>query len=131
MFEVNEQVGAVMKLEAAQALVRARCWGRCEGCGRFGVVQVHHRLARGMGGVSGPAGVLANDPRNLLALCPACHDETEHSSTWTECERKGWRFRHGADVDPLTAPALIHTVQGHGWWLLTEDGGYRWVGPTD
>src|SRR2546423_14667671 len=126
MFEVNEQVGAVMKLEAAQALVRARCWGRCEGCGRFGVVQVHHRQARGMGGVSGPAGELANDPRNLLALCPACHDETEHSSTWTECERKGWRFRPGTPVAPLPAPAPVPTPQGHGPGPRPRTAGFPW-----
>lgn len=85
-----------------------------------------------MGGLRSRAAEEAgNDPRNLLALSPGCHDETEHADTWRECEAKGWRFRHGIDVDPLTTPALLHTVQGYGWWYLTETGGYRWADLPD
>lgn len=78
-----------------------------------------------MGGVHGLAAEIANDVRNLLALCRVCHDKTEHADTWAECLALGWRVGPGAD--PLTTPALIHTVNGTGWWLLTEDGGYRWI----
>lgn len=117
-----------MKLDVAQDMVRARCWGRCEGCGLFDSIQVHHRLARGMGGLRSRAAEEAgNGVRNLLALCWRDHAATEHADTWRECEGKGWRFRHGLDVDPLVTPALIHTVNGYGWWLLTETGGYAWA----
>jgi hypothetical protein len=117
-----------MKLEVAAALVIARSHHLCEGCGRFSLLDAHHRLARGMGGVSRAAAERANDPRNFLALCRhPCHESTEAAATWRECELKGWRFRHGLDADPLETPALIHTVNGFGWWFLTEAGGYRWA----
>lgn len=114
-----------MKLEVAQDLVRARCWGRCEGCGAFGSVQVHHRNPRGMGGVSRAAAERSNSPDNMLALCPRCHNETEDASTWRQCVGLGWRLLHGDD--PASVPALIHTVQGYGWWFLDNQGGYRWA----
>jgi hypothetical protein len=125
--QLTELKVRVMKLDLARDLVHARCWGRCEGCGTFGDVQVHHRLARGSGGVHRAAAEAANDVRNLLALCWRCHADTEDADTWRECEAKGWRLRHGIDADPFETPALIHTVQGHGWWYLTENGGYRWA----
>ena len=122
-----------MRLEVAQDLVRARCYGRCEGCGTFGSVQVHHRLARGMGGLrSRSAEEAGNDVRNLLALCLACHASTEHADSWRECEAMGWRFRHGIDADPLFTPALIWTTQGYDWWYLTATGGFRFADlPTE
>lgn len=120
-----------MKLDVAQDLVRARCWGRCEGCGAFDAIQVHHRLARGAGGVHRAAAEVANDVRNQMGLCWRCHGATEQAETWRECEAKGWRFRHGIGADPLTTPALIFTVNGYGWWYLTETGGYRWADLPD
>jgi hypothetical protein len=116
-----------MKLDVAQDMVRARCYGRCEGCGTYGGVQVHHRLARGSGGVRRAAAEAANDVRNLLALDLHCHESTERAETWRECEGKGWRLRHGTGADPFEVPVLIYTVQGYGWWFLTETGGYRWA----
>lgn len=117
-----------MRLEVAKDLVRARCWGICEGCGTYGaVIEIHHRLARGAGGVSRAAGEAANDPTNLLALCATrCHPATEHADTWRECEGKGWRIRRALTV-PADVPALIYTVNGYGWWYLTPDGGYRFA----
>jgi hypothetical protein len=76
--------------------------------------------------VYGLAAHVANDVRNLLALCRACHDRTEHAEHWAEVEALGWRVPKWVE-DPLVVPALIHTVQGKGWWLLTNDGGYRWA----
>lgn len=111
-----------MRLDLAQDLVRARCYGACEGCGAYGAVQVHHRQARGMGGVSRAAAELASDVRNLLALCPSCHERTERAETWAETESLGWRVPHWAD--PFETPALLYTVNGHGWWYLYETG-YR------
>lgn len=116
-----------MDAERFRELVLARSWGMCEGCGRFGLsLAAHHRQARGIGGVHGPAGERANDVRNGLALCSTCHDETEHAETWELTETIGWRIPHHVD-NPLVVPALIHTVNGHAWWQLTEQSGYRWV----
>lgn len=119
-----------MRLALAQDLVRARCIGRCEGCGTFGPVQVHHRCARGVGGVHRAAEDHSNDPRNLLALCASCHAKTEHHSTWRECEELGWRVEHGLR-DPWDVPALIYTPQGRHWWYLTGDGGFRFCDEPD
>jgi hypothetical protein len=116
-----------MSLDTARARTLARSWGKCEGCGKFGLhLDAHHRQARGAGGVHGEAAEVSNDPRNMLALCRTCHDETEHAQTWDLTETTGWRIPHFVD-DPHGVPALIHTVNGYGWWLLTQDDGYRWI----
>lgn len=116
-----------MDLDALRRLALARSYGMCEGCGRFGLaLQVHHRQARGAGGVHGEAEERANDIRNVLALCAvACHPETEHADTWRRCEDLGWRVPKSRD--PFTTPARIYTVNGHAWWILTQDAGYLWV----
>jgi hypothetical protein len=117
----------VPDLDAAKRLVLARSWGRCEGCGKFGLrLDVHHRQARQAGGVSGEAEVLANSPPNLLALCRSCHDETEHHETWELTEGIGWRIPKFV-TDPWSVPARIHTVNGYAWWQLTKEAGYRWI----
>lgn len=113
--------------ERFRELVKARSWGKCEGCGLFGhMLQAHHRQARGMGGVHRVAADTAHDVRNGLALCGGCHNETEHAETWELTEAIGWRIPRHVE-DPLVVPALIHTVNGYGWWYLTEDAGYRWI----
>lgn len=114
-------------LEASNRLVRLRCGGRCEGCGQHGPVDVHHRRARGSGGVHGKAVEVANSVRNLLALCRACHDRTEDADEWEECQALGWRISHQFDVDPREVPALIYTAQGQAWWQLTEDACFVWI----
>lgn len=115
-----------MKLEKARRLALARSHGICEGCGGRGSgLDPHHRDARGAGGVFGAAYEIANDVRNILALCRVCHDKTEHAGTWRECIGLGWRIVRGQDAH--TTPALIHTVNGRDWWLLTDDGGYQWA----
>jgi hypothetical protein len=99
----------------------------CEGCGKFGLrLDVHHRQARQSGGVSGDAERVANAVPNQLALCRSCHDETEHSETWELTECIGWRMPKYVR-DPWSVPARIHTVNGYGWWQLTNDAGYRWI----
>jgi len=114
-------------LEAAKQLVRSRCYGMCEGCGRFGLpLDVHHRQARQIGGVHGEAHGIANDVRNQLALCRGCHDETEHERTWDLTEQLGWRIPKWVR-DPLAVPALIFTVNGHAWWRLTLEAGFDWI----
>jgi hypothetical protein len=117
-----------MDWETSKRLVLARSWGMCEGCGKFGKhLDPHHRQARGAGGVHGAAAEVANDVRNLLALCrPGCHDDTENANTWDLSEGLGWRIPHFVE-DPLVIPALIHTVNGYAWWFLTDTNGYRWA----
>jgi hypothetical protein len=111
-----------VSLEQAQALVRARSFGRCEGCGVRPPVDRHHRQPRGMGGVHGLAATVSNNVTNLLDLCRTCHDLTEAEPTL--CESFGWLVKH--PTDPAAVPALLYTVNGYGWWFLTEDAGYQW-----
>lgn len=114
-----------MDLDKARPLVRARATGSCEACGQVtDQLDVHHRQARGAGGVSGDAADVANDPRNLLALDRACHDRTEAADEWEETVAKGLRVLHAYPHDPRGVPALLSTPQGRGWWLLTGDLGY-------
>lgn len=80
-----------------------------------------------MGGVHRTAAAIANSVCNLLALCASCHDRTEHDESWAETEALGWRIPHWYAEHPREVPALIYTVNGHGWWRLTEEGGYRWA----
>lgn len=115
-------------LDDARVLVRARSHGRCEACFEGNArLDVHHRQARAAGGVHGAAAVVANSPGNLLALCRVCHDMTEQADEWQACIGLGLRIPHLAGVDPREVPALLRTVNGYGWWQLTEDAGYRWV----
>lgn len=116
-----------MRFEKAKKIAQERCNGICEGCGmpaRMGL-DPHHRMTRGMGGVHGAAAVIVNDPRNLLMLCRPDHDRT--LSDPLGCVEIGWVVERRAGVDPRLQPAKIHTVNGYGWWLLTDDGGYLWA----
>lgn len=90
-----------------------------------GALDPHHRMTRGSGGVHGAAEAVSNDVRNLLMLCRPCHDQTL-TMPWP-CIQVGWVIERRAGVDPREVPALIYTVNGRGWWYLTEDGGYRWA----
>lgn len=114
-----------MTFEAAAALALARSYGRCEGCGVSGRLDPHHRMTRGSGGVHGAAAEHSNDVRNILMLCRPCHDLT--LSDAIGCIRIGWVIERRSGVDPYGVPAKIHTVNGRGWWYLTEDGGYKWA----
>lgn len=114
-----------MKFEVARALAQARAFGLCEGCRAFTHLDAHHRMTRGSGGVHGAAYHVSNDPRNLLMFCRGCHDWT--LSAATECMAVGWVIERRSGVNPLEVPAKIHTVNGHGWWYLTEAGGYQWA----
>ena len=113
-----------MRFEAAKALAQARSFGLCEGCRVKAPLDPHHRQTRGSGGVHRAASDVSNDPRNLLMLCRICHDRTLADAA--ECILIGWVIERRAGVDPREIPAKIHTVNGYGWWYLTEDGGYRW-----
>lgn len=114
-----------MSFEIAKALAQARSWGACEGCRAFTALDPHHRMTRGSGGVHGAASDVSNDVRNLLMLCRACHDLT--LSDAGACAGVGWVIERRQRLDPREIPALIYTVNGFGWWHLTEEGGYRWA----
>jgi len=114
-----------MTFEAAKALAQARSYGACEGCRAFTALDPHHRMTRGSGGVHRAASDVSNDPRNLLMLCRSCHDRTLNDAG--PCIEIGWVIERRAGVDPREVPAKIHTVNGYGWWYLTEEGGYRWA----
>jgi hypothetical protein len=114
-----------VKFEVAKALAQARSFGLCEGCRAFTPLDPHHRMTRGSGGVHGAGSDVSNDPRNLIMLCRGCHDRTLNAAA--ECIEIGWVIERRAGVDPREVPAKIHTVNGHGWWYLTEEGGYQWA----
>lgn len=114
-----------MKFEIAKALAQARCWGICEGCGLPGRLDPHHRMTRGSGGVHGAAAAVSNSPQNLLMLCRVCHDRTLADAG--PCIGLGWVIERRSGVSPYGVPAKIYTVNGYGWWYLTEEGGYRWA----
>lgn len=110
--------------EAGAAIARDRAWQRCElrlaGCdGRDN--QTHHRQPRGMGGVSGD-GMAVNRPSCLLRTCLSCHNFAE--------SRREWARRRGLLVprptDPARVPVRLSTVNGAGWYTLTDDGCYLW-----
>lgn len=82
-------------------------------------------MTRGSGGVHGAASHVSNDPRNLLMLCRLCHDQT--LTMPHPCIEVGWVIERRSGVDPREVPAKIYTVNGKGWWHLTEDGGYLWA----
>lgn len=113
-----------MTFEAAKALAQARSNGFCEGCGFSGPLDPHHRMTRGSGGVHGAAAADSNNVRNLLMLCRVCHDYT--LSDAGACIAIGWVVERRSGIDPREVPARIYTINGRGWWVLTEDAGYQW-----
>ena len=110
--------------EKAKALAQARSNGFCEGCGLPGRLDPHHRMTRGSGGVHGAAIAVSNDVRNLLMLCRICHDQTLNDAPGSI--RLGWVIERRAGVNPHAVPAKLYTVNGRGWWFLTDDAGYLW-----
>lgn len=77
-----------------------------------------------MGGVHGAAYETSNNPVNGLALCSRCHGETLDANTVGECIAKGWVIERRSGHRAAEVPALIHTVNGYGWWFLTPDACY-------
>lgn len=110
-----------MEFEAGAIIVRARSMGLCEFCQQQGN-QTHHRLPRGMGGVS-RAGLFVNLPSNLIRLCTLCHTTAEHEREWAFTV--GLLVRRGDD--PAEVPVYLRSVQGSGWYHLLPDGCLSWV----
>src|SRR5262245_9574774 len=59
-----------LEWQAIQSQVRSRAGWRCEACGRRGRLDVHHIIKRSRGGSD-------FDLDHLVALCRACHDQTD------------------------------------------------------
>lgn len=98
--------------------VEHRDRGVCLRCmGRSGGLQIHHRVARGMGGTSAD---WVNLTSNLVLLCADCHRWVEDHPL--EAYRSGWKIR-GRDTDPTTAPVRTRW----GWVYLDNDA--QWRGP--
>ena len=90
--------------QTIQSQVRSRAGWRCEACGRRGRLDVHHIIKRSRGGSD-------FDLDRLVALCRACHDQTDA---------------------PLVFGRLIVTPLGEGRFAFDVVHGptkYRW--PSD
>ncbi|NED96461.1 HNH endonuclease [Phytoactinopolyspora alkaliphila] len=86
--------------------------GGCLRCHSIDALQVHHRIARGMGGSSDAS---LNRPANLVTLCEACHRHVEEHPEWAY--RAGWKIR-GRNVNPASVPIATF----YGWVVLCDDG---------
>jgi len=68
---VNSRPSATrIEWQAIQSQVRSRAGWRCRACGRRGRLDVHHVIKRSRGGSD-------FDLDRLVALCRACHDQTD------------------------------------------------------
>lgn len=95
--------------------VRSRDSERCARCGSdAGPLDVHHRMARGMGGASRPD--IAFGMANLVTLCRRCHQHTEDRPL--ESIRSGLKILRSSATDPASIPVRLHV----GWVLLANDG---------
>jgi 5-methylcytosine-specific restriction endonuclease McrA len=59
-----------LEWQAIQSEARSRAGWRCQACGRRGRLDVHHVIKRSRGGSD-------FDLDRLVALCRACHDQTD------------------------------------------------------
>ena len=90
-----------LEWEAIQSQVRSRAGWRCQACGRRSRLDVHHVIKRSRGGSD-------FDLDRLVALCRACHDQTDA---------------------PLVAGRLIVTPLGEGRFTFEVVHGpakYQW-----
>lgn len=83
----------------ARRLVMTRAGWRCQRCGAGRQLQVHHRVAKQMGGTRSP---LIHDPRLLVVLCATCH-AWAHSRV-TEARESGWILRRSEVFDASGLP---------------------------
>ena len=90
-----------LEWQAIQSEVRSRAGWRCQACGRRGRLDVHHVVKRSRGGSD-------FDLDRLVALCRACHDQTDA---------------------PFSAGRLVITALGDGQFRFDVVHGpakYRW-----
>lgn len=86
--------------EATRQTVIDRAGGRCEVCRRTDLGPLHHRRLKGMGGTSV---AWSDDPSNLLAVCPRCHDHIHANPA--ESYDRGLIVRRGDE--PWAVPAVL------------------------
>lgn len=108
---------------ATRRVVAERSGGVCEVCSRQRATEMSHRNPRSMGGTTDRAQHL---PAGLIHCCHGCHQgpggiERDRS----EALRRGWLLWNGQD--PEETPVWLHTRYGPGWWLLDNDGCYRFA----
>ena len=105
------------------AKVRALILQRDEGCvicgTQHGVLQVHHRAPRGMGGAKA---TWVNQPSNGITVCAEDHRRIEANRAWAESH--GYIVRRGIQL-PRMVPVLYRGVLR---WL-TDQGHVIDVGP--
>jgi len=97
----GRQAASRIEWRAIQSQVRSRAGWRCEACDRRGCLDVHHIIKRSRGGSD-------FDLDGLVALCRACHDQTDA---------------------PLAAGRLIVTSLGQGRFafeVIRGSAKYRW-----
>lgn len=101
--------------DKSRRIVRERCGGRCEMCGRSGPLEFAHRKGRAQLGLWTPS--------NGIAACPTCH-AFQHAHP-EEARQMGWHVS-GAVKDELVheVPVKLLTWLGIGWYKLLPWGGY-------
>lgn len=93
-----------------RALVLDRAGGRCEGCGGYAELELHHRQYRSRGG--------KHSAENIVALCgwgnhTGCHGIAHSGRRGTQL---GWAV--ASWNDPAVVPVKFH----QGWVVLRSDG---------
>lgn len=92
-------------------LIRARSDGRCERCGIYPGVQIHHRRPRGAGGSTAPD---TNTASNGLHLCFRCHSQVESKRDMALA--LGYLVRQGQ------SPSEVPVFRFGQWALLNDNG---------
>lgn len=98
------------------AAVHARADGKCEGCGRYAPLELHHRRFRSRGG--------EHTVDNLVALCGWGNHTGCHGRAHSTEPPQGWAISRWGEP-PLHIPFLSH----QGLVFLTRDGRYDDAGP--
>jgi 5-methylcytosine-specific restriction protein A len=83
----------------------------CRRCAHPTATDVHHRIARGMGGTSDPE---RHHITRLVSLCRSCHRWVHDHPT--DATREGWTVRRGGDcaVIPIRTEAGVLRLTGDG-----------------
>jgi hypothetical protein len=103
----------------ARERVYDRANGLCEVCGKYAPgADIHHRLAKGMGGTSNTA---IHDPSNLLAVCgwgntSGCHGDIHGNAAYSKA--MGWIVSRFTPYAPSRIPVRLWD----GMWWLNDDG---------
>ncbi len=107
-----------------QQTVKRRANGQCECCHDTNTnFEIHHRLARSMGGTKNP---VVNQAHALVHICRQCHATIEANATWAR--NAGWKISVGT-VD-AHAPETVPLTDRWGYQFLLEPDGTRINLPT-